>query len=64
MAGKWQVFGNYINGTEKYHVGRKLREGEPLHSGNVEYAGELTSDAAEAEALAKKLNEKEAGGEI
>ena len=59
MAGKWQVFGNYICGTEMYHVGRKLREGEPLHSGNVEYAGELTKDKAEAEALAKELNEKE-----
>ena len=62
MAGKWQVFRNYINGTTMYHVGRKLREGEPLHSGNVEYAGELTKDKAEAEALAKELNEKEVEG--
>lgn len=59
MAGKWQVFGNYVCGTEMYHVGRQLREGEPLHSGNVEYAGELTTDRGAAEALAKELNEKE-----
>lgn len=59
MTGKWRVFGNYICGKEMYHVGRKLRAEEPLHSGNVEYAGELTEDKAEAEALAKELNEKE-----
>ena len=60
MDGKWRVFRNYIVGVgDRYHVGRKLREGEPLHSGNVEYAGELTKDKAEAEALAKELNEKE-----
>lgn len=35
--GKWQVFSNTINGYTKYRVGRKLRENEPLHSGNVEY---------------------------
>lgn len=61
MAGKWRVLGNYICGTEMYLVGRKLREGEPLHSGNVEYAGELTEDKEAAYALAKQLNEKEGG---
>ncbi len=56
---KWEVFSNYIGDKKFYHVGRRLRENEPLHSGNVEYAGELTDDKDAAEALAKELNEKE-----
>lgn len=56
---KWEVFSNYIGDKKVYHVGRKLRENEPLHSGNIEYAGELTDDKDAAEALAKELNEKE-----
>ena len=59
MACKWQVLGNFINGKLMYHVGRKLREGEPLHSGNVEYAGGYMEDKEEAYELAKELNEKE-----
>lgn len=57
---KWEVFSNYIGDKKVYHVGRKLRENEPLHSGNVEYAGALPEDEGEAEALAKELNKKEA----
>ena len=53
---KWEVFTNLIGDKKVYHVGRKLRENEPLHSGNVEYAGELTDDKDAAEALAKDLN--------
>ncbi len=56
----WEVFSNYIGDKKVYRVGRRLRANEPLHSGNVEYTGELTDDKDAAEALAKELNEKEA----
>lgn len=60
MAGKWIVFWCPSNGRTLYRVGRKLREDEPFHGGNVEYSGEPTEDKVAAEALAKELNEKEA----
>lgn len=56
---KWQVFTNWIGDNAYYRVGRKLRDGEPLHSGNVEYAGDYTTNKDEAIALADRLNEGE-----
>lgn len=56
---KWQVFTNYVLGYPYYRVGRKLREGEPLHSGNVEYAGDYTTNKDKAIALADRLNKGE-----
>lgn len=57
--GKWTVFSNYIAGEIMYIVGRRLDMNEPLHSGNVEYFGGYTTDAAEADRLCRELNEKE-----
>lgn len=53
---KWKVYSNFINGEKHYIVGRRLSLDEPLHSGNVEYSGGYTTDRAEAENLADKLN--------
>lgn len=55
---KWEVFSNYIGDKKMYRVGRKLREGEPLHSGNIEYAGDYTENKDEAYSLAAALNSK------
>ena len=57
--GKWTVFSNYIAGEIMYIVGRRLDMNEPLHSGNVEYFGGYTTDAAEADRICRELNEKE-----
>ena len=60
---KWQVFENIVNGKRIYRVGRKMREDEPLHSGNVEYfTSKLTGrvyvyeQEYSAESVARKLN--------
>ena len=55
--GKWQVFSNTINGYTKYRVGRKLREDEPLHSGNVEYLDGFVESKDRAQMFVDKFNE-------
>mgnify|MGYP003256729327 CR=1 FL=1 len=59
MKEKWKIFSNYINGEKLYRVGRRENPAEPLHSGNVEYFGEYTTNRTEAEETANKLNEKD-----
>lgn len=56
MKSQWQVFSNTINGYTKYRVGRKLRDDEPLHSGNVEYVGNFVDEKDAAQAVADKYN--------
>ncbi len=57
---KWMIFENYIPGeTERvYHVGRQIREGEPLHSGNIEWSGSDLMTRSEAEQEAERLNKE------
>lgn len=53
----WKVCHNpMLEGIKSYQVLRKLREGEPMHSGNVEYAEGLYT-RQEAESVASYLNE-------
>ena len=54
--GKWQVFSNIFNGVKKYRVGRQLREGEPLHSGNIEYIKGFLDDEETAKKRADDMN--------
>ena len=57
-TGRWTVFPNYLAGEIMYIVGRRLDMNEPLHSGNAEYFGGYTTDAAEADRLCRELNER------
>lgn len=59
MKSKWMVTWQYINDVPKYAVYRLRDVNEVDHSGNREYHGGYTTNKAEAEALAKKLNEEE-----
>lgn len=55
---KWEVYSNYFSNSMQYIVGRKLRENEPWHSGNVEYRGGYGTDRDEKQRLADSLNEQ------
>lgn len=54
--GKWEVMSNIINGYQRYRVARKLRDNEPLHSGNVLYVGGYTDNKKHAQEEADKFN--------
>ena len=59
-AGKWKVFSNHICGEKFYRVGRVIDTDKPVHSGNLEYAGDYVRDRESCEKVAAVLNEKEA----
>lgn len=53
---KWNICKNPMLGENSYRVYRKLREDEPLHSGNVEYAEGEYRTKEEALRVADDLN--------
>ena len=57
--GIWKVFSQNIDGKKMYIVGRQIDMTNPLHSGNMEFCGDYTSDRAACEKVADYLNEKE-----
>ena len=59
-AGKWKVFSNPICGEMMYRVGRVIDTDKPIHSGNLEYAGDYRRDKEACERIAAVLNAKEA----
>ena len=59
-AGKWKVFSNPICGEKFYRVGRVIDTDKPVHSGNIEYAGDYNRDKEACEKIAAVLNAKEA----
>ena len=58
-AGKWKVFSNPICGEKFYRVGRVIDTDKPVHSGNIEYAGDYNRDKEACEKIASVLNLKE-----
>lgn len=63
---KWRVMSNYVDGEKVFVVARQLDENKPLHSGNVEYFGNYSTDKETCQQIADLLNEKrnnEAAGE-
>lgn len=58
--GKWKVFSNPICGEKFYRVGRIIDTDKPVHSGNIEYAGDYNRDKEACEKIAAVLNAKEA----
>lgn len=59
MPSEWRVTSQCVNGEWLYGVYRLRNVNAVDHSGNREYHGGYTTDEAEAEALAKKLNEED-----
>ena len=59
MKSKWMVTMQYIDDVPHFAVYRLRDINAVDHSGNREYYGEYTTNEAEAESLAKKLNEEE-----
>lgn len=55
---QWDVCNNPMLGEASYRVYRKLREDEPIHSGNVEYAEGVYRSKEEALSVANELNKK------
>ena len=53
---QWDVCKNPMLGEKPYRVFRKLREDEPLHSGNVEYTEDMYSTRDEALKAAASMN--------
>ena len=53
---KWEITSNYINGKEKYAVYRNIRDDEPDHSGNREYATGYMESREEAQKIADEKN--------
>lgn len=59
MPGEWRVTCNPVNGEYLYRVYRLRDVNAVDHSGNHEYYGGYTTDEAEAEAVARKLNRED-----
>ncbi len=59
MPSEWKVTCNPVNGEYLYQVYRLRDVNAVDHSGNREYYGGYTTDEAEAEAAARKLNEED-----
>ena len=57
-AGKWVAFQNWIAGERFWRVGRVIDTDQPVHSGNIEYAGEYIRDEEACRDMARKLNEE------
>lgn len=53
---KWKVTSNYINGKKEYAVYRNIRDDEPDHSGNREYATGYMESREEAQKIADEKN--------
>lgn len=60
---EWTYISNFVNGEVCYQVYRRRTMAEPLHCGNMEFAEGIFGSAAEAKALADKLNREEEGHE-
>jgi len=56
MTGQWRVLSQIIDGQRRYIAGRQLDPTQPLHGGNVEYAGGYTTDRELIEILVADLN--------
>ncbi len=59
---KWTYISNYVNGEVCYQVCRRRTMAEPVHCGNLEFAEGVFGSAAEAQALADRLNESDQAG--
>jgi len=59
MACDWQIMSQVINDRKMYIAGRQLDPTQPLHGGNVEYAGGYTTDRELIEILVADLNAAE-----
>lgn len=55
----WKLTSQYINGVKMFAVYRNLRDTEPDHSGNREYASGYIESQEEAQERADILNKKE-----
>jgi len=55
------VSSQYIDGVRQYIAYRMRDTSEPDHAGNRETYGEYSPDRGAVEALARMLNEREAG---
>lgn len=53
---KWKITSNYINGKKEYAVYRNIRDDEPDHSGNREYATGYMESREEAQKIADEKN--------
>jgi len=56
MSGPWRVLSQYIGDRKMYIAGRQLDPTIPMHGGNVEYAGEYTTDRERVAILVADLN--------
>lgn len=54
----WTVINNYAAGEPCYQVCRRRTMAEPVHCGNLEFSEGIFGTAAEAQALADRLNEE------
>lgn len=59
MKGPWKVTANIVGDKKMYQPYRLRDINEVDHSGNREYAGELTTDRFQAMELADRLNAEE-----
>ena len=60
MKGIWKPMSNLIDGKLMYIPYRKQNNLEPLHGGNIEQAGEYTTDRESVVRLCDALNAAEA----
>ena len=61
MHGKWKIAHQRAGGETFIRVCRVRDTSEVVHCGNLEYCPGIFATDAEAEAMARKLNEEEEG---
>lgn len=59
MKGVWKVTSNPIGGEMMYAVCRVRDTSQPVHSGNLEYAGEYSENREAMQVIADELNRRE-----
>lgn len=55
----WKITSNFFGGKKYFAVYRNLREAEPDHSGNREYATRYMECREDAQKIADELNSKD-----
>lgn len=60
--GKWEIMTNIIGGKEMYRAYRLICPDEPMHSGNLEFAGDYCSDIEVIKNLVDLLNNYNSDG--
>lgn len=55
---KWKITSQFLGEKKMFAVYRNLKDYEPDHSGNREYATGYMESKAQAQAIADEMNEK------